>query len=118
MLDINAKKLCFSILLSVMFFAARSQQADTIKQSDSSLSPFVRSMQKFGSEEAVRSIEKFKEEQISKKQRQLIDLIAKTNQQLSLYIKKGIDTTRIKDELEETRTSLEIVKDGVSRWAP
>jgi small-conductance mechanosensitive channel len=70
-------------------------------------------MQKLGSEEAVRSIEKFREEQISKRQLQLVNLIARTNHQLNSYLRKGLDTSGIRKELEETRNSLEIIKDGV-----
>jgi potassium efflux system protein len=110
---IPGKKFVCSILLTILFYPAWSQQADTTKPADSAGSAFVRSMQKLGSEEAARSIEKFREEQISKKQLQLVDLIARTNRQLNSYLRKGLDTSGIRKELEETGNSLEIIKDGV-----
>jgi small-conductance mechanosensitive channel len=110
---IPGKKFVCSTLLTILFYSAWSQQADTTKPSDTVGSAFVRSMQKLGSEEAVRSIEKFREEQISKKQLQLVNLIARTNHQLNSYLRKGLDTAGIRNELEETRNSLEIIKDGV-----
>ncbi len=107
------KRLGLSIFLVILGLSAWSQNADTIKRPDSSKSPFVRSMQQLGSDEAARSIIKFQDEQVSKRQRQLVDQIARTNQQLKIFLKKGIDTASIKNELEETRSSLEIVKEGV-----
>ena len=70
-------------------------------------------IRKFGAEEAVRSIETYEKGRLSIHQRNVIDQIDKTNQQLKIYLKKEIDSTGITGLLDDTRSSLNIVRDGV-----
>lgn len=78
-----------------------------------SKNPFVVKMQQRGADEAVRSRQLFEREQISRKQRRLLDELTRESQQLKFLLRKEVDTTAIKKELEQTRDLLEIVKDGV-----
>lgn len=75
--------------------------------------PFVVMMQKRGSDEAVRSRQLFEREQISRRQRILLDELARESQQLKFLLRKDVDTSAIKEELKQTADLLEIVKDGV-----
>lgn len=95
--------LCSSIAL------AQSPSEDSIP----SKNPFVVKMQQRGADEAVRSRQLFEREQISRKQRRLLDELTRESQQLKFLLRKEVDTTAIKKELEQTRDLLEIVKDGV-----
>ena len=76
-------------------------------------SPFVVEMQQRGSDEAVRSRQLFEREQISRRQRRLLDELARESQQLKFLLRKDVDTSAIKEELKQTKELLEIVKDGV-----
>ena len=105
------------IFIAFFFFNTMyAQQADSAvgaNKRDSSRLDFVGRFKKFGTEEAVRSIDTYEKGRLSIHQRKVVDLIDKTSQQLKIYLKKGIDTSGIIEELKTTRSSLNIVREGV-----
>lgn len=106
----------FVLLLSFFSSAVYAQQADSTVgtgKRDTSRLDFVGRFKKLGTEEAVRSINTYEKGRLSIHQRKVVDLIDKTSQQLKIYLKKGIDTLGIIEELKTTRSSLDIVREGV-----
>ena len=99
--------LSFLNLWGIAFGQAPAQDSTPPK------SPFVVEMQQRGSDEAVRSRQLFEREQISRRQRRLLDELARESQQLKFLLRKDVDTSAIKEELKQTKELLEIVKDGV-----
>jgi potassium-dependent mechanosensitive channel len=113
---ISPLKICLLCILSIILFSARAQQADSAVQGkpvDSLRNDFVSRYKKFGTEEAIRSIETYEKGRLSIHQRRVVDLIDKTSQQVKIYLKNGIDSAGVTSDLERTRHSLDIVKDGV-----
>lgn len=83
------------------------------QDSTGSVSPFVERIQKFGKEEAKVSAGRYKEGQVSARQYQQLGTIVKEAQRARIYLKGGIDSNQVKEELALIRGSAEIVKDGI-----
>lgn len=111
---INWKKIVCTILLLSPVFLIKAQQKDSSNNtSDSSITAFVKSLQKRGADETVRSIEKYKSGQLAIRQQQLIEEIKNYTQKAKIHLKNGIDTLAIANELKNTNTYLSIAGDGV-----
>jgi potassium efflux system protein len=111
------KKCRIVFLLTAFHLGGIAQQtSDTGKHeppTDFQKNSFVKLLQKRGTEETVRSIEKYNAGQIVKRQKYLIEEIRTTTQRANSYMKKGLDTPGIVQALEKTNASLKIVSDGI-----
>ncbi|MBZ5855626.1 mechanosensitive ion channel family protein [Flavihumibacter profundi] len=76
-------------------------------------SGFVTRIQKIGTDETIRSIKKYKAGRIGIKQQFLLEEIRNETQRAKIYLKKGIDTLGISNDLVQTTASVNIVNDGV-----
>jgi potassium-dependent mechanosensitive channel len=98
-------------------FAAAAQDKAATRDSlipDSAIKPgFVDRIQKFGKEEAARSIITFKKDRDAIKQEELIEDIKKTTLKAKAYLKTSIDTFAINTELEKVKSGFNIAGDGV-----
>ena len=116
MSQLGQLKIYLFFIFSLILNSASAQQADSasqVKPVDSLKADFVSRYKKFGTEEAIRSIETYEKGRLSIHQRKVVDLIDKTSQQVKIYLKNGIDSAGVTKDLERTRHSLNIVKDGV-----
>ena len=104
---------CICILLS---FGSRAQQADSAGNKnaiDSQVNSYVKKFQKFGKEETARSIEKYELGRLAIHQNVMLERIKKTNQRLKGFLKTGIDTLGIAEELSNTEKILAVAEEGV-----
>ncbi len=80
---------------------------------DSAGAVFFESLKKTGAEEAKKSILKFETDRVTAKQELLINEIEKTSRVARDYLKKGIDTVSLNEELTNIDRWFEIAGDGV-----
>ncbi len=62
---------------------------------------------------AARNLQEFREGRLRMRQDVLIEQMKRTLEQAKIYLKKSADTTQVAADIENTRASLAIVKDGV-----
>ncbi|MBL0135113.1 MAG: hypothetical protein IPP79_14560 [Chitinophagaceae bacterium] len=111
---INWKKIVCTLLLLSPVLLIKAQQKDSSNTiSDSSITAFVKSLQKRGADETVRSIEKYKSGQLAIKQQHLIEEIKNYTQKAKILLKNRIDSFLISKEIKSTSEYLEIAGDGV-----
>src|SRR5580765_6694205 len=115
----NAWKLKCSLLLLYFSFALKSyaQQSDTIlHQLEADSLPkgrLIQNVKNLATKEAKENLVTYKEGKISIAQRHTIDAIKTVIERMKLYMKEGLDTTSIKEALDQSSNSLSIAKDGV-----
>jgi hypothetical protein len=110
---------CFRTLITLfsvgISFACSAQQKETTNgapAADTVNTGFVARVKKIGEDEAKRSIVKFNEARIAIKQEELIENIKRTTQRAKEYLKNGIDTLVIKEELIHLDKWFSIAADG------
>ena len=96
---------------------ARAQESDSLKGlADTTglpLSHFVEKVKRLAVYENSENIRSYREGKISIAQRKTMENILSVSQIIKLYLKNGLDTVEIENDLEKTRQSLSIAKDGV-----
>jgi potassium efflux system protein len=105
--------LCF-LWMSLCVFA-QDKKADTATQKpvDSIASAFLLKVKKKGEENTKKSINRFNRVRIAIKQETLIENIRKNTFKAQEFIKAGIDTVGINNELEYVKALIIIVGDGI-----
>lgn len=108
-------KFYFPLLLFnfLVFGLFANEQADTLQIAQKDTIGFVKKFRNLGIEEAKRSIIKYNLEKESIKQQDLIEKIRIATQKANAYLKAGIDTLAIKDELSSIKTWIDFAGDGV-----
>ncbi len=106
---------CFLILLCMDCGKSFCQQKDTASGKMDSLpvGEFVKTAKKLANEETNHSLQTYREGRIILAQRHTIDAIKSVSQRIRLYMKDGLDTLAIDNELKETEASLSIARDGI-----
>ncbi|ULQ55959.1 mechanosensitive ion channel [Flavihumibacter rivuli] len=93
-----------------------------LSQQDSSATPlpkdkvktnFVGKVQELAEQEKARSVERYNAGRVAIRQQQVMNEIKRTEQQVQAYLKKGIDTARVKQEMDFVRNALAVVRDGI-----
>ncbi len=108
----------YLLILAVLFFPLTtfaqkvahpkdSLPVDTVKKD------FVSQMRKMGNEEAKNSVVLFNREKEEMKQEELIEQVKKITQKVKVYIKTGIDSAEIDNELEDVKRWSKFVGDGI-----
>jgi potassium-dependent mechanosensitive channel len=99
-----------SCICSVHLFG---QSTDTTNVDSIRIPGFVQKVKKAATDETNRSLLTYKEGRISKLQRQTINAIRTTSQSAKLYMKDGLDTSDIINDLDLATRSLSIAREGV-----
>lgn len=102
--------LLFNFLVFGLF---ANEQADTLQIAQKDTIGFVKKFRDLGIREAKRSIIKYNLEKESVKQQDLIEKIRVATQKANAYLKAGIDTLAIKNELSSIKTWIDFAGDGV-----
>jgi small-conductance mechanosensitive channel len=89
---------------------ARAQQADSAVQP---LSHFVEKVKRLAADENSENLRLYREGKISITRGKTIENIKSLSQLIKLYMKNGLDTVEIENDLETTRQSLNLAKDGI-----
>ena len=96
---------------------AHAQQADSLKGlSDTTGLPlphFIEKVKRLAVYENSENIRSFREGKISIAQRKTMENILSLSQVIKLYMKNSLDTMDIENDLEKTRQSLTLAKDGI-----
>ena len=96
---------------------SHAQQADSLKGlSDTTglpLSHFIEKVKRLAVYENSENIRSFREGKISIAQRKTMENILSLSQVIKLYMKNSLDTMDIENDLEKTRLSLTLAKDGI-----
>lgn len=102
--------LLFNFLVFGLF---AHEQADTLQIAQKDTIGYVNKLRDLGIREAKRSIIKYNLEKESIKQQDLIEKIRIATQKANAYLKAGIDTLAIKNELSSIKTWIDFAGDGV-----
>ncbi|NCD71157.1 mechanosensitive ion channel family protein [Mucilaginibacter agri] len=112
----------YLLFLSILFISVTgiaqkksvkpTAKSDTLN-ADSMTGSMVSKLKRIGDAEAGRSILKFNTEKETLKQEHLLEDIRREVQRSKSYIKTGIDTTGMKQELDDVNTLINVVGDGV-----
>ncbi len=96
---------------------SHAQQTDTIlNQFGADSLPkkrFIQNVKDLATKETKDNLQTYKEGKISIAQRHTIDAIKTVIERVRLYMKEGLDTTSIKETIDQASNSLSIAKDGV-----
>jgi potassium-dependent mechanosensitive channel len=103
----------FSVCFCLSGFSQQRDTAEKSRKTDSTVTGFVARMRKIGDDEAKRSIIKLNETRIAIRQEELLENIKRTTQRAKEYLKNGIDTLAIRDELIHLDQWFSIAADGV-----
>ena len=110
-------KTCLLVLVSIFFsLSAFAQKVALPKDSltvDTGKKDFVSRMRKIGNDEAKNSVALFNREKEEMKQEELVEQIKKITQKAKVYIKTGIDSAEIDNELEDVKRWSKFVGDGI-----
>ncbi len=106
--------LVFCMTLISLYVAAQEKDSSRRNQvSDTTKPDLISGLRKLGEKAAQKSQTKFKEEQVAARQDNLFENIRKITEDAESYVETGIDSTGIKDELEEIERWYTIVSDGI-----
>jgi potassium efflux system protein len=113
----------FKIFLSILFitlahFSAGAQQRDSTTPppavpTDTLKKDLVTRLQEMSRKEGEKSLQDFQKEKDQLRQEQLVDQVIKTTQKAKVYLKHGIDTIGINNELKEINSLAHAAGDGV-----
>jgi potassium efflux system protein len=103
----------FLLFNFLVFSLLAHDQADTLQIAQKDTIGFVKKFRDLGIKEAKRSIIKYNLEKESIKQQDLIEKIRIATQKANAYLKAGIDTLAIKNELSSIKTWIDFAGDGV-----
>lgn len=108
-------KSCLLVLLFTFLFSGLGAQekADSLKVVPKDTLGLVRKLRELGIQEAKRSIIKYNLEKEAIHQEELIDKIRITTEKANAFLKAGIDTLTIKEELSCIKTWIDVAGDGV-----
>ncbi len=117
MFPVHPLKCILILLFSAGMLIARAQETDSLKDlADTTglpLSHFVEKVKRLAVEESSENIRLYREGKISIAQRKTMENILSLSQLIKLYMKNGLDTVEFENELEKTKQSLALAKDGV-----
>jgi potassium-dependent mechanosensitive channel len=108
------KTLLTSILLLSIYFvnaATVKLQADTLQ--DTIKKDFVSIMKQFSEQSAIKSARELEGDRLILRQNELIEKVKKATQKAKNYLKRGIDTLGIKQELRQVTSWHELAGDGI-----
>jgi small-conductance mechanosensitive channel len=86
-----------------------SVSVDTTKKK----SVFVKKLQDFAEKEVVISVAKFKDAQVAARRRKTLDETVRLIRAAKIFLKKGIDSVTLGQELDVAGRDLKIIRDGV-----
>jgi len=103
----------FLLLLCVLYVVPSLAQQDSTKHQKNVVSPLKEKLRKIGANGKIENKKKFDEEKIARQQRGALQSLRNLNQQAKLLLKKSIDTNELNIFLKHTKSSLDILKDGI-----
>ena len=104
------------VFMGLISLYVAAQEKDTslkIQLNDTTQPDLIPRLRKIGEQAAQRSQTKFKEEQVASRQDRLFEKIIVITEEAALYVDTGIDSTGIKNELQEIESWYTIVSDGI-----
>ncbi len=103
------------LLIASAYCSLVAQEAGNIPsgKNDSLVQAVSRHIQKIGRDGVTKSNEKYLLGKNIARQREVISALKKIDEQLKVFLREGIDTAGLNNVLSATRTSVEIVKDGI-----
>jgi potassium-dependent mechanosensitive channel len=108
---------CFIFFCCSCILTVNGQRPDSLppaKHYDSlPVSEYVKKARRLAVEQNENSIRLYKDGKTGIARRNTIDNIKSLSQRIKLYLKDGLDTAEISNELEKTKQSLAIAKDGI-----
>lgn len=111
-------RIVLSIFLLCLIFSVptSAQQLDSLNSlniTDTVKKSFRSVLKESAIDRMNTSREKYREDTIRLKQYKIYEELVKTNRQVKVYLKKGIDTQRLARRLKSVAAIYEIVKDGI-----
>jgi len=100
-------------LISLYGVAQEKDSLLGIQLNDTTQPDLISRLRKIGEQAAQKNQTKFKEEQVAARQDNLFENIKKITGEAESYVETGIDSTGIKEELEEIEIWYTIVSDGI-----
>ena len=76
-------------------------------------SPFSQRLQQIGAAETQRSIDRFEQLKLQKKQEDLLRQIQETNEKAKLFLRSPIDSQQISESIDRLKSEKQIVVDGL-----
>ncbi|WP_157986628.1 mechanosensitive ion channel domain-containing protein [Chitinophaga alhagiae] len=102
----------YSLFLLCLCTLARAQDPAAPKPG------FMHFVRDFGKEEAARSVEKFRNGRIGIRQEQLLQELRQTSGRARIFLRKGLDTARLKADLVLAQQQLTLLREGIFHGAP
>ncbi|MXV50650.1 mechanosensitive ion channel [Pedobacter sp. HMF7647] len=108
------KSTLISFSICLVFFVKSAFASSVFIQNDTTKSiSFSDKVKRLTTPIAEKSVEDYKEGQNAREQRKVIGQIENLNEKVKILLKKGIDTTRLLNEIQAGKSALNVVKDGI-----
>lgn len=102
------------VIVSLWLPALVWGQQDTLTSKQSNKpSTFSQRLQQIGAAETQRSIDRFEQLKLQKKQEDLLRQIQETNEKAKLFLRSPIDSQQISESIERLKSEKQIVVDGL-----
>lgn len=106
--------LCLTMVVVQLFAVGQTSNSAPEKPlPDSPVSAFMKQVREIGEKETRASIAKFEKGRVEARQRKLLESVRYEMQQAGIFLKQFVDTVTIAEDLKKSKTSFEIVSDGV-----
>ncbi|WCT13102.1 mechanosensitive ion channel domain-containing protein [Mucilaginibacter jinjuensis] len=113
LVSVSFTKYLIALLITFVGFTAAAQQKNALQPTDSVPNDYVSRINKIQEEEAKKSMADYRREKEEIKQQQLMEDMKKLTQKVKIFIKTGIDSAAIDQELEHIKSVADFVGDGI-----
>lgn len=79
---------------------------------------FMQFVRDFGKKEAASSVEKFRNGRIGIRQERLLHDLRQTSERARIFLRKGLDTARLKADINLAQQQLTLLREGIFHGAP